>query len=116
MKSNTTLLRTIDDMVKAARDNDAEIWRDLADRLSSPTRERAEVNVSTIERHCADGDVVAVPGKVLGAGRLTKDVTVGAFGFSSGAERRIEDAGGRVLSLDELLDERPSGSEVRIME
>ncbi len=59
---------------------------------------------------------MAVPGKVLGAGAMSKPVTVGAFAFSGGAVKRIEDAGGRVLSLGELVEENPSGSEVRILE
>lgn len=116
MKNDVTLLNTVDRLKEASRDNDAPVWRDLAKRLTGPTRNRTEVNVSTINRHCSDGDVVAVPGKVLGAGTLDASVTVGAFDFSGGALDRIAAAGGRALSLEELVDETPSGSDVRIME
>lgn len=116
MKSNVTLLDTVDRLKAAARENDAPVWRDIAKRLTRPTRITAEVNVSTINRTCTDGETVAVPGKVLGAGNLQKAVTVGAFNFSRGAIRRIESAGGRAISLDELVDEQPSGSEVRVLE
>ncbi|MBS1263521.1 MAG: 50S ribosomal protein L18e [Methanonatronarchaeales archaeon] len=116
MKSDVTLLRTADRLVKAARENDAPVWRDLAGRLTGPTRRSAEVNVSLIDRACSEDETVAVPGKVLGAGRLSKPVTVGAFAFSEGAVRRIEDAGGRALKLEELVEESPAGSGVRLLE
>lgn len=116
MKEDVTLLRTIDRLVEASRDNDAPVWRDLAERLRGPTRQRAEVNVSSIERNADEGDTVVVPGKVLGSGRLTKPVTVAAFDFSKGAVERIEASGGRSVPVEVLLEEEPKGSGVRIFE
>lgn len=115
-KQDPTLVRTLEVLVKVARENDSPVWRDIADRLDGPTRTRAEVNVSTLERSCSEGDVVAVPGKVLGSGRVTKELTVGAFGFSNRAQKLIESAGGRTLSLTQLAEEEPGGRDVRIME
>jgi LSU ribosomal protein L18AE len=55
-----------------------------------------------------------IPGKVLGSGVLTKDVTVAAVDFSSTAETKIDQAG-EAVSIDRLLADNPSGSGVRIL-
>jgi len=73
------------------------------------------VNISKIARYTEKNDTVVVPGKVLAAGELTEPVTVAALGFSSRAKEKIEEAKGRALSIDELVEENPSGSGVRIL-
>jgi len=94
----------------------ARIWRDVAERLSRPRSRRAEVNVSRINRYTRPGDVVVVPGKVLGAGLIDHPVCVAAFSFSASARRKIEAAGGECISIRELVERNPTGSGVRIME
>ena len=94
----------------------AKIWRDVAERLSRPRSRRAEVNVSKINRYTRPGDVVVVPGKVLGAGRIDHPVCVAAFAFSASARRKIEAAGGECISIRELVERNPKGSGVKIME
>jgi large subunit ribosomal protein L18e len=42
-------------------------------------------------------------------------VTVAAIGFSSRAKEKIEAAGGKALSISDLMDENPKGSKVRIL-
>ena len=84
-KTNPSILRLLDELRKASRENDARIWRDIAERLERPRRSYAEVNLSRINRYAEDGDTVLVPGKVLGAGRLEKRVTVAALAFSQKA-------------------------------
>ena len=58
---------------------------------------------------------VVVPGKVLSVGDLTKKVEVAALTFSAEAKRKIEEAKGRTLSLQELLHENPEGRKARIL-
>ncbi|MBU89478.1 MAG: 50S ribosomal protein L18e, partial [Euryarchaeota archaeon] len=38
-----------------------------------------------------------------------------AYSVSSGARSKIEDAGGRVITIRELMNENPEGSGVRIL-
>lgn len=114
--SNPILRRLIRRLRAVGRREEAEVWADLADRLSRSNRSRAEVNVSQLNRYSDKGETVVVPGKVLGSGRLDFPVTVAAFDFSSRARSRIEEAGGEVLSIEGLLDRNPDGKEVRIME
>ena len=85
--SNPVLLETID----LLQEQDASVWSSVAENLGKVNRRRAEVNLSTIERVAEDGETVVVPGKVLGSGRLTKDVDVAAFKASNGAKNQINE-------------------------
>jgi large subunit ribosomal protein L18e len=87
----------------------------VAELLSRPARRRPEVNLSKINRHASDGDIVLVPGKVLGSGRLNKKVTVAAFTFSAGAAEKIASAGGRILTLRDAVSEVQDYSKVKII-
>ncbi|MFQ5986652.1 MAG: 50S ribosomal protein L18e [Thermoplasmata archaeon] len=114
-KSNPLLIALIEDLQAAAREHEAPIWRDVARRLSRPRRVWAEVNLSRLERHAAEGEVLVVPGKLLGTGRLSKSLRISAVQASEAARARVEAAGGQVLDLRELVAENPRGSGVRIM-
>lgn len=114
-KSNPYLIATIRVLRKAAREHRAAIWDALADELEKPKRFRRAVNLSRINRYVEEGGMAAVPGKVLGSGTLTKRVTVAALAFSAKAKAKIEEAGGRCISLRRLVEENPRGSYVRIL-
>jgi len=114
-KTDPNLLSLIDDLKRVSREQDVAIWRDIARRLEKPKRNWAEINISRLERYAEDGDVIVVPGKVLGAGNLSKRLTVAAFRFSDSARQKIEGAGGRNLSISELMREIPEGGGIRIM-
>ncbi|RLF90342.1 50S ribosomal protein L18e [Thermococci archaeon] len=113
--TNPQLINLVRMLKKKSREEGVKIWRDLAERLSKPRRSRIEVNLSRINRYTEEGEVVVVPGKVLGAGDLEHSVTVAAFKFSRNAKEKIEKSGGRAISIEELMLEVPRGSGVRIM-
>ena len=114
-KSNPQLLKLIDTLLEASRKNDAPIWRDVANRLSKPARNWAEVNVGSIERYASPKEMIVIPGKLLGAGVLTKPVTVAAFSSSSSARKKVVEAGGSAITIEELIAKSPDGKGVRIM-
>ncbi len=114
-KTNPNLVRLIDDLLKASAENKAKVWKDIAERLAKPLRNYAEVNVGKIDRYVKESEIVIVPGKVLGSGEITKPVTVAAWRFTESARRKIESAGGRALSIWDLIKENPSGKNVRII-
>jgi large subunit ribosomal protein L18e len=60
-------------------------------------------------------EVVVVPGKVLGSGEMDHKLTVCAFSISNAAVRKITIVGGKVLTLNELMDRHPDGKGVRII-
>ncbi len=114
-KTDPNLVSLIDALKRESRERETAIWRDIAQRLEKPSRNWAEVNLSRLERYANDGDVIVVPGKVLGAGSLSKKLTVAAYRFSGTAKQAIEEAGGSSMTIMELVKDKPEGSGVRIM-
>jgi len=113
--TNIHLRRLIHMLRKAYRRHGARIWRTTAELLSKPRRQRIAVNISRINRYTSPGDVVLVPGKVLGSGVLDHPVTVAALAFSKQAKEKIVAAKGRCLTIEELLEENPKGSNIKII-
>ncbi|MEM5814830.1 MAG: 50S ribosomal protein L18e [Candidatus Aenigmatarchaeota archaeon] len=87
----------------------------IAEKMGKPTRRKTEVDVSAIERFANRGETVMVPGKVLGSGRITKPVTIAAAAFSASAAGKIEKAGGKIITITELIEKNPKGTGVRIL-
>jgi len=114
-KTNLVLRELVKTLRAYARKYNAKIWAYIAEELEKPSRRRRAVNISKINRYTETNDYVVVPGKVLGAGELDHPVTVAAFSFSKSAIEKIERAGGRAISIFKLLEERPSGSSVKII-
>ncbi|MCX8204105.1 MAG: 50S ribosomal protein L18e [Candidatus Nezhaarchaeota archaeon] len=113
--TNPQLRRLVFYLRKSWRAHGAKIWLDVAKRLAKPRRRRVAVNVSRINRYTSSGDVVVVPGKVLGAGFLDHPVTVAAFSFTKSAREKVTQVGGRCLSIQELVELNPKGSGVKII-
>ncbi|UCE95164.1 MAG: 50S ribosomal protein L18e [Candidatus Bathyarchaeota archaeon] len=113
--SNPHLLKLIRFLRKAAKENNATIWSYVANTLAKPRNRRASINLSQINRHTEKDQVVAVGGKVLGAGTIRHPVTVAAFEFSVTAEKKIKIAKGRCLTLPELVKENPTGSNIKVI-
>ncbi len=111
---NPHLLETVRILQKASKKYDSEIWAALAKKLSHSKHRRAAINLSHISRILKEGEIAAVPGKVLGAGNLNER-SVAAFSFSVVARKKIEKAGGECLSLEALVKKNPGGSGVRII-
>jgi large subunit ribosomal protein L18e len=114
-KTNIVLRKAIEELRKQASINNAPIWSSIAEELSKPTRRRRAVNISRINRYSKPGDVVVVPGKVLGAGNIDHPVTVAAFGFSKTALEKIVKSGGRAIFILDLVKENPTGSNIKII-
>lgn len=115
-KTNLRVSGLINDLKTASRENDVKIWRDIALRLSRPTRNYTELNLSKINRHTREDETIIVPGKVLASGTLEHKVNVVALGFSKSAKEKIVEKGGSCLTIEQLVEENPSGSNVRIMQ
>lgn len=106
------LMKSAIDILKKEQ---SPFWKEIAEKLSRPTRSRVEVNLSEINRYVAEGETVVVPGAVLSAGDLTKKVNVAAWRFSEDAKEKIHQAGGKTLTIEQLKKENPKGTNVRIM-
>lgn len=113
-KTNPILLETIDNLKRVSRENDAPIWRDIAKRLERSRKNWAEVNISKLTL-LGEGETAVIAGKLLGAGLIDRAVKVAAFTCSESAIRKIRAAGGEVLSINDLAELNPKGTNVRIM-
>lgn len=112
--TNPYLKQLIEDLRKKSLELNAPFWKEVAEKLSKSTRSRVEVNLSKIERNTSPGDIVIVPGVVLAVGQLTKPVTIAAWRFSPAAVRKIKDKG-KILTIEELAQDNPKGSNVKII-
>ncbi|NHJ46538.1 MAG: 50S ribosomal protein L18e [Asgard group archaeon] len=89
---------------KGASDKKHNFWTVLSKRLAKPRRQRPIVNLSKISRYAKKDELVVVPGKVLASGEIKGSYTVAALNFSEVAEEKIIKAGGRALSLRDLME------------
>lgn len=113
--TNQVTLRFASDLRKASSANEAPIWRKLAEMALKPRSSKREVNLNKISRVTKEGDVVVVPGKVLGTGAISHKVTVCSFSISNIAASKIIEAGGSVVSHSELIKKHPTGKGVKII-
>lgn len=112
---NQMLIDIIKALKEASKESGKAIWKALAEELDTSKRRRVAVNLSRINRHTEEGEVVAVPGKVLASGSLSKPVKIAAFSFSEGAIEKIKMAKGEYMSLNELLISGIEPKQIRIM-
>ena len=87
----------------------------IADELETSRRQNPEVDLSKLERVCENKSTVVVPGKVLSSGVLKKSLTVAAANFSMSAVEKIQKAGGKTMSIGELVEQNPKGTNVKIV-
>jgi len=113
--TNPYLKKLIEELKKKSRESKAPIWMDVAEKLERPRRRKVEVNLADIERNANEGEVVIVPGTVLGSGELTKPVIIAAWKFSPGVEEKIRKSKGKTMTIEELSKENPKGSGVKIL-
>jgi large subunit ribosomal protein L18e len=113
--TNPELIKLIQDLKKKSRENETEIWLDTAKHLSTSKRKRIAVNVSRLNRYTTSRETIVVPGKVLGAGKISHPMTVGAFAFSDLAKSKILKANGDCLFIRDLMEKNPTGKNVKLM-
>jgi len=113
--TNPELIQIIRLLKQESRAKQAAIWLDIAEYLSKSRSGRIAVNLSTINRNTKKSDVVVVPGKILGSGTINHAVTVASFGASEKAKEKLVSAKAKYLSIPELLEKNPKGTNVKII-
>ena len=113
--TNPLLRDLIGELKKRSNEQEINLWRRIALDLEKPTRQRRAVNLSRINRHTKENEVVVVPGKVLGSGDLNHKLTISAYQFSEQAKDKLEKSGAQIVSLLELSKEKPDGKNIRII-
>lgn len=113
--TNPVLKTLIDDLKKKSSEQDINLWRRIAIDLEAATRNRRIVNLSKIDRHTKENEIIVVPGKVLGSGALNHKITIAAFKFSESAKSKIIKAGSKIIALEEISNQDPKGKGIRII-
>ena len=113
--TNPEVIQLIRFLKKQSNENEAKIWREVAKHLSKTRQNRAAVNLSRINRHTQKSDTIVVPGKILGAGAIDHAVTVAALNASEKAKEKLAAAKAKYLSIQELVEKNPKGSNVKII-
>lgn len=114
-KTNPMLIALIQELKKQSNENDVQIWKDIAVRLEKSSKNWPEVNLDRISKYTNEKETALIPGKVLSTGALTKKVSIAAWSFSEKSEEKIKKAGGKCISIEELLKANPKGKDIRIL-
>jgi large subunit ribosomal protein L18e len=113
--TNPLLQNLIGELKKRSNEQSVNLWKRVALDLEKSTRQRRIVNLSRINRHTKENDIIIVPGKVLGSGALNHKLTISAYQFSEQARAKIEKAGAKIVPLLELSKEKPDGKKLKIV-
>lgn len=113
--TNQIVVKMVKDLKQASTKNDAPIWSKIAEMALKPTIAKRVVNLTKIDSVTNDNDVIIVPGKLLGTGKISHKITVCSFSISTSAAKKILEAGGKIISHSEMISKFPSGKGVRII-
>ena len=103
------------EMEKLSKKEKSNFWKNIAELLNKPRANKAQVNLWKLGKYVKDGDTIIVPGKILGYGQFNKKVTISAFRTSESAQKKLKDAGSKVLTLTELMKENPKGKGIKLI-
>jgi large subunit ribosomal protein L18e len=113
--TNPLLKELIENLKKKSIETGSNFLEDISEKLNKSRRQRVEVNLAHIERNTEKNETVIVPGVVMGYGELSKPVTISAWRFSKPAKVKIEKTKGKVITIEELVEKNPRGTNVKIL-
>ena len=95
MKKDTKNLQTqklIENLYKLSKDKKKEIYASIARIIEASSRKIPSKNLFNLQKmtYVNDGDIVVIPGKVLGTGTLEKKITIYALSFSESAKAKYK--------------------------
>jgi len=121
MKSKTkiekqTKKKTSSDLVETIRTaKKNEKWLKVAGLLSTPRRERAQINLDEIDKNSKEGDIMVIPGKVLSQGELNKKIKIVALGFSESAKEKILKSKCEAIYILEEIKKNPKANGIKVL-
>ncbi|MHA1682263.1 MAG: 50S ribosomal protein L18e [Promethearchaeota archaeon] len=102
-------------MIRVLEKTKINVWKEVASYLKKARRKRVEANLGRLERITSNGETIVVPGKVLGTGMFSKNITIAALAWSESAKQKVESAGSKIITIEEVLESNPSGSNVKLI-
>ena len=115
MKSNAVLRDFVKELKKQSYKEKSAIWKKVAQELEKPVSKKRIVNLKKINKLAKEGEIIIVPGKVLGDGSLDKKIDIIAYNFSESAIRKIEQSNSKAYLLKEFIKTNPKGKNTRII-
>ncbi len=91
------------------------VFKEIASILKGARRSRPEANLAHLNRIVKDGDVVVVPGKVLGSGELKHKIVLAALDWSESVAEKAKAAGASLITLPQMIEKYPNGSNIRLV-
>ena len=87
-------------------------WLEVANLVSRPKRVSIKVNLDSIEKNSKEGDIIVIPGKVLGKGNLTKKIKVVAFSFSESVDEKLDKAKCEKIRIIDEIKKNPEAKNI----
>ena len=119
-KSKNIYLRSVQAAFDYAAKNltEAKFATRIAKRLSLSRNNRPVMSISNIQRHIEQGKIAVVAATITNDERLMvcPKMTVCALKFTQTAKARIEKAGGKCMTFDELLLQNPTGANCQMLQ
>ena len=108
-KSDSELVETI----RLAKKSKA--WFAIANILSGPRKNRAEMNLSEIDKNSNSGDFIVIPGKVLSQGEISKKIKISAIGFSEKAKEKLLNSKIEISYIQDEIKKSPEAKGIKIL-
>ena len=113
--TNQIVVQMVKELKQASTKNDAPIWLKLAKLALKTSSSKRVVNLTRINDFTKEGEVIVVPGKILGTGNVSHKITLSSFSISNSAAKKIIESGGNIISFKEMIEKFPTGKGVRII-
>ena len=91
-------------------------WLETSHKISGPKRKQISVNLDQIDEKAENGDVIVIPGKVLGIGNISKKIKIAALSFSEKAKETLKEKKIEFLTINEEIKKNPDGKKIKILE
>ncbi len=112
MKTNSHRENLIQELKEHSTKENSSFWKRISKELQKPTRSIREVNLEKLNKYTKDNEIVLVPGKILGSGKLDHKITVASFSITESAKEKLE---GNLTSIHELIKKDPKGKNIKII-
>ena len=111
---NARRTELVTELKRLAIQKQRPLWKRIATDLEKSSRKQRIVNLWKLNQ-CDEGEILLVPGKILGDGSVNKKLTVAATAFSNEAKQKLAASGCKTLTIQELMKQEPDGKSVRII-
>lgn len=90
-------------------------WYPILKILSNSTRRYSSVNLIDIEKIATAGDTVAISGKVLSLGDITKKIRICSLGISKSAREKLKKTKSEYVFILDEIKSNPKAQGVKII-